>query len=121
MFLWGALGASAPEVVRWFRIAKVGTPGEWRRLSYWFATLAYVALGGLLALLVAKPDAYAAFMAGLTTEFAIAGALKMASTEAQVPAPPGSLPEELTLRPAGPTTVVAAVVLRHASFLGRRA
>ena len=107
-FFWGAVGAIAPEIVRWWRIARSETPGEWTRASYWLATAAYLCLAGLMALLVAQPNPYAAFMAGLTAEFAIVGALK----------PGPSLPiEELQKRSANLWTMSLVAIRRHAIFL----
>jgi len=115
LFLWGMAGALAPEVVRWFRIVKSGaTPAEWRNGEYWAATACYVLLGGLLASLIAQPNGYAAFITGLTTEFAIMGTLS-ASTPRR--AHPGGSAEELATRDAGAVEAVLVMLRRHAAYL----
>ena len=115
--LWGAAGALAPEVVRWFRIARDDSPQEWRRWSYWAATLAYIALGGLLAHLIAQPNPYAAFITGLSTEYAILGAVQSAMSSPNDA--DSGMPEELHTR-ATFISVATALLMRHASYLGRR-
>ncbi|MGH9640857.1 MAG: hypothetical protein ACRD3Q_00380 [Terriglobales bacterium] len=61
-----------------------------------------------MATLVAQPNPYAAFAAGLTTEFAILGAVK--------PGPNLSI-EELRSEPASLPRSALAVMRRHAVFL----
>jgi hypothetical protein len=107
-FLAGALGALAPEIIRWRRIARSETPDEWRHLPYWFTTLAYVALAGFLASLVAQPNGYAAFITGLTTEYAIAGVLDEGR---------GRELEELGTAPATWADLVLSTLRRHATYL----
>jgi hypothetical protein len=113
-FLWGAIGAVAPEIVRWYRITKTGTPEEWKRAGYWIATLAYLALGGLMAVLVAKDDPYAEFIAGLSTEFVIVGAREAAMHGRDVAG------EEFASRPARFHDKILASFSAHASYLARR-
>jgi predicted lysophospholipase L1 biosynthesis ABC-type transport system permease subunit len=107
-FAWGAFGALAPEIVRWYRIARTETPAEWTRWSYWAATGSYVCLAGAFAGMVAQPSAYAAFAAGVTTEFAIVGLLG---------SPGGTGIEELNTRPATPLRIALAALRSHAAYL----
>lgn len=110
--LWGAIGAAAPEIVRWYRISRSETPGEWRRFSYWIATAAYVGLGALMALLIAQPNPYASFLTGLTTEFAVLGALNASGNT-----PPGHKVEEISTRPATPIRATLVALRCHATYL----
>jgi hypothetical protein len=111
-FVWGAIGAIAPEIVRWYRIAGSETPGEWRRASYWFATVAYVLLGGVVASLVAQPNPFAAFVAGVATEFTVLGALAAGPRFN-----PGSRVEELAVRPANSFMATLVALRSHAVYL----
>jgi hypothetical protein len=119
-FLWGCLGAIAPEIVRWYRISRHAAPDEWKRASYWVATLGYVALGGLFATLIAQPNGYAAFVAGLSTEYAVLGVVKSAASPADADTAPSATHEELSTRPIGPFGLAALRIIEHASYLGRR-
>ena len=107
-FWWGALGTAAPEIVRWIRIARSETPAEWHRVSYWLATIAYVALGGLLALLIAQPTGGAAFSMGLATEFVVLGAISIT---------PGTGVEEFAASPATPLARLRVGIQQHATYL----
>lgn len=119
-FLWGCVGAAAPEVVRWYRISRKAAPKEWGRPSYWLATAAYVALGGAFASLIAQPNGYAAFAAGLSTEFAVYGLLTGSSEDA-VSKPTSGLPvEEVSMCDVSLLARARLRVIRHASYLGRR-
>lgn len=111
-FVWGAVGALAPEIVRWFRIARDRTPSEWSRWSYWLTTVLYMCLAGGFALLVAQPSPYAAFAAGLTTEFSILGLLGTTRR---------SSVEEIRSRPATPARLMLALLRSHAAYLSRDA
>lgn len=109
VYVWGAVGALAPEVVRWFRIAREGPPGEWKRVTYWLATVAYAALGAALAYLIGKGEPYAAFSTGVSTELAILGLLN--------PKPDGPRSEEISQRPAGLLDPVLIPLRHHARYL----
>jgi hypothetical protein len=117
-FLWGCVGAIAPEVIRWQQIARTKRPDEWRRASYWAATLLYVAIGGALATLVAQPNGYAAFATGLTAEFAILGAL--AAARERPPPPEPSVPDELSYQAVGKHRLAIAAIYHHAGYLGHQ-
>jgi hypothetical protein len=107
-FFFGAIGALAPEVLRWRRITRSGDPAEWGSLSYWLATLAYVALAGFMANLIAQPNPYAAFMTGLTAEYAIAGAMTGSS---------GAGSEELGMESATGFDWFVSTLRQHAGYL----
>jgi predicted Rdx family selenoprotein len=109
VYLWGSVGAVAPEIVRWLRIARSHTPGEWKRRSYWLATTAYLALGAALAYLIAKPEAGAAFAIGLAGEFIVLGGLATSKRAGGA--------EEISSAPADPLRVALVTLRRHASFL----
>ena len=121
IYAWGALGAIAPEVLRWRRIAFTGTPPEWKRRSYWLCTALYVGLAALFAALVAQPNPYAAFVAGTSAEFAILGAWSAStsgSTNADASAQePASEIEELTSRPATVLDLAIQRGRKHAEYL----
>ena len=108
VFLWGAVGALAPEIIRWFRIARDKAPDEWRRVSYWVATVFYVALGAGLAFLVGKSEPYAAFITGVTTELAILGVLDKDKAAGG---------EEFTTKDVSAFGSAAISLRRHASYL----
>jgi len=110
-FWWGALGAFAPEIVRWVRITRSETPAEWRRISYWLATTAYIALGGLLAVLIAQPVGGAAFSMGVATEFVVLGAISVT---------PGSGTEEFVASPATRPSLLLVGIQQHATYLRSR-
>jgi hypothetical protein len=114
-FVWGCIGGVAPEVVRWREIAQRRTPSEWRRVSYWVATIAYVPVAGVFASLVAEPTPYAAFVAGVTAQFGIKGALD--ATDSKGNGNP-QIPEELSVQPLSLPRLAHLILLRHASFLG---
>ena len=107
-FVFGALGAVAPEIIRWYRIAHSETPDEWKRISFWAATAMYMGVAGMFAAVVAQPEAYAALAAGASTEFAAAGLLR----------PNPSIPlEELSSRAASPFRTTLVSLRRHAAYL----
>jgi hypothetical protein len=116
-FLFGGLGALAPEVIRWFRIAKDETPSEWKRRSYWVATILYVALGGGFASLVSQPNVYAAFVTGFSTEFAVLGAWASTTRRRLVTTRGAALNEELVARPATRLDALRWTLRRHAAYL----
>lgn len=114
-FGWGCVGAVAPEIVRWFRISRSTVPEEWKKPAYWLATALYVALGGAFATLIAQPDGYAGFLAGVSTQYAVLGVVKAAE-----PPQKPTAAEELTTRHVGPVGVAWLYIINHASYLGRR-
>jgi hypothetical protein len=75
-FVAGALGALAPEVIRWRQISRHNSSKRKPRGDFLLATLCYVLLAGFFSALIAQPTLYAAFITGLTFEYAVAGALK---------------------------------------------
>lgn len=107
-FFLGALGAIAPEIVRWYRIARSETPDEWKRISFWVATAMYMGVAGGFAALIAQPEPYAALVAGATAEFAAAGLLRSG---------PNIPWEELNSRAASPVGAMFASLRRHAAYL----
>jgi len=113
-YVWGAVGAVAPEVVRWYRIRR-GSLAELWRWGYWFATVSYVGLGVALSDLLAKPEADAAFAVGLVTEFAILGGNVALDGLTQK----GPLSEEFESRQAGRVAVVLQTLRSHSRYLVR--
>jgi hypothetical protein len=109
VYLWGSVGAAAPEVVRWLRIARNQTPNEWKHPSYWLATTAYLALGAALAYVIAKPEAGPVFAIGVAGEFIVLGGLATAKKDGNT--------EEISSAPAGSLHVALVMLRRHASFL----
>jgi len=85
-----------------------GEPTEWRYPPYWFATIAYMAVAGFMANLIAQPNPYAAFLTGLTAEYAIAGAIT---------SPPGKGPEELGSGSATRFDLFVSTLRQHAEYL----
>jgi hypothetical protein len=115
-FLYGCAGAAAPEIIRWYRIARHATPAEARRPAYWIATVAYILLGGLWAYLVSKQEPFAAFASGIATEFAILALVQNSRDEG--PRDP-DLPEELTIDQPSRVTFAIHGLQQHARYLGR--
>lgn len=106
------LGALAPEVIRWRRIARRNIPGTVRRprLDFLGLTVLYALLAGFFATLVNPPTTYAAFISGLTFEYAIAGAVR--GTEEEKPEI-----EELGSGPASQLDLLVATLRLHARYL----
>ncbi|MDX6626839.1 MAG: hypothetical protein QOE56_1828 [Solirubrobacterales bacterium] len=111
-FVAGVLGALAPELIRWRRIARRNVPGKARtpRLDFLVLTALYALLAGFFATLIDPPTAYAAFISGLTFEYAVAGALR--GSEEQKPEI-----EELGEEPASQLDLLVAMLRLHASYL----
>jgi hypothetical protein len=111
-FVAGMLGALAPEVIRWRRISRHKKPGKSGRprLDFVILTAVYALFAGFFATLIDPPTAYAAFISGLTFEYAVAGTLRGAE-EVQ----PGV--EELGEAPARRHDLLVATLRLHASYL----
>ena len=107
-FLVGMIGALGPEIVRWRRITRGEAPEESLQPGYVLATIAYVLLAGFMATLVAQSNPYAAFITGVTAEYAIAGMLS---------APEKSGPEELGIESATRIDWALSTMWQHAAYL----
>jgi hypothetical protein len=120
-FLWGMLGAAAPEVLRlWKARLRPFTPPR----SYWPVSIAYAAVGGLLAVAFAQPGSPgAAVYVGVATPFLIAGMVKHAP-HAGDDIIPVSLPPTSVTGPTSPDSPLDVDLLegfRPPSFLKRLA
>jgi hypothetical protein len=79
-FIFGAIGALAPEAVRAYksRLEPFRVP-----VSYWLISLIYLAVAGAAALVLAAPDSkYSAFYIGLTLPVTL-GAVARGKTSSQ--------------------------------------
>lgn len=116
--MWGGIGAAAPEIIRWYRITQSETPQEWRRVSYWLATVLYIGLGAALATLIAQPNSYAAFVTGASTEFAVLGGITSIEGRPRSQAPGIERGvEEVSTRPATVRALLMLTAADHASYL----
>jgi hypothetical protein len=121
VYAWAMVGALGPEIIRWRKISQSRMPGEWKRPSYWIATVFYCGLAVALADLTARPQPYAAFLSGLTTELSVLGLLAAAKS-------PPALPETANIEEvsstdenglSGRARLVLRVLSEHAAFLHR--
>ena len=84
-FIWGALGAVAPEALRWFRIATGKTRQRVTKNIpfYIFATIFWIAIGGAFAVAWGEENPYKCIWVGASLPVIISG------LAAQAPLPPG--------------------------------
>ncbi len=76
LFLLGALGAVAPEIVRLYSIATGRGQGFTWSWSYIGISFAFACLGGVVAVLLPSENVRAAFYAGISTPVIINTAAK---------------------------------------------
>ena len=79
IFLWGAAGALAPEVIRLYTIARNGQRFTWSWF-YIIASFFFAALGGAVALLLPAENMRSAFYTGVSTPVLITTAAKKVSS-----------------------------------------
>ena len=77
IFLLGAVGALAPEIVRLYNLKTDGS-GPFS-VYYVLVSLAFSALGGLIAVILPATTLIAAFYAGISTPVVVNSALRQAT------------------------------------------
>jgi hypothetical protein len=75
IFLCGAIGALAPEVVRLYEL-RISLRRRRFPKVYWIISLIYATLGGILALILPATNLYAAFYAGVSMPITISAMLR---------------------------------------------
>ena len=80
IFLLGAAGALAPEVIRLWTIARAGDRMTWS-WSYIVVSILFAGLGGLVAFILPAENMNAAFYAGVATPVLVNTAIKKAEGE----------------------------------------
>ena len=114
-FLVGSAGALAPEVVRLYTLATGGQRMTWSPGFYIPVSIAFAALGGLIAMVLPSENLQTALYTGIATPVLVSTVLKKAQgpqTTQQAPAPVKSLGAGSVPAPA-----VAPRLSRVASFL----
>src|SRR5688572_9924307 len=76
IFLLGAAGALAPEIIRLYNLRREGAGGF--SLFYLAISLAFAGLGGLVAVILPSTTLLAAFYAGISTPVLISSGLRQA-------------------------------------------
>ena len=80
IFLLGAAGALAPEIIRLWTIAKAGKRMTWS-WSYIVVSILFAGLGGLVAFILPAENMNAAFYSGVATPVLANTAIKKAGGE----------------------------------------
>ena len=75
IFVFGALGAAAPEILRLYNLRQHPGRFSWSA-GYILLSLPFYLLGGLLAVVLAEPNAWSAIYIGLSTPIVINTAVK---------------------------------------------
>lgn len=101
VFLLGALGAFAPEIVRLWELRSTPEKFAWSAL-YVVASVSMCVLGGVVAVLLAPDTAWKVFYAGLTAPVVISAAAKKTVARKAAPRLKGAPAGPLGQRPAAP-------------------
>jgi len=102
IFVFGGIGAIAPEILRWRRIVTSPRPIPFRHpVLYVLVSLLFVALGGALAIAFESQSRYAALYVGLAAPTLVSAGLGKSRRTGSSSAPPAARERGGTVALAG--------------------